>query len=83
MPKYHLSASMVIKDKKNRVRVIIKPNLNADVLEKISISCNEFQLSVSKLQSLVFWAVDQRIEFYFIFKQYEMAILVSLYRNSS
>jgi hypothetical protein len=67
MPKDRLSGSMVLKDKQERVGVVVEPNLNSDVLEKVSIAGEKFDLSISELDFLMVRTVDQRIKLGSIF----------------
>jgi len=67
MPIHHLPSRLLTKDKQQRIRVIIEPNLNPDLLEQESIPSDELYLPVSELNYLVVGAVYQGVELYLVF----------------
>ena len=83
MPINILSSRMILKDKKDRIRAIIEPDFDSNVLEKISISCYEFDFSVGKLDFFVIWTVDKGIKFYPVFQENKMTVMGALYCDTS
>ncbi len=54
----HFPHSLLIEHKQQRVGVIIKPNLNTNLLEQEPISCDKLDFPVSEFDDLVVGTVD-------------------------
>jgi hypothetical protein len=79
----HLPGHMVVVDEQNRVGIIVQPYFYACALEQVSITIDELYLAVRKLQNLEIWTINERVEFYLIFEQHELPMLIALQINSS
>jgi hypothetical protein len=73
---------MVGEDQQYRVRIIIEPKFNADVLEHIPIARDEFDLSKCKLELFLIWTIYEWKKLEFILEEDQMAMLGAFYSHS-
>ena len=63
---YHFPVRLLIENKKQRIRVIVEPNLDSNVLKQVSISSQKLYLTISKLNDFIVRAVNKWVELYFV-----------------